>query len=397
MEVLDIIGKIFKLIFLYIIILCSKKQKNKILLLPEFTKSGGCRTYFFYILEYFYNNKFKVIVLLNEKDIDLEISDILQKYQFEIELIYFKYKDFKFENFFFSALNIRPLKYLYVETKYFLNLIKKIKPSTLFLSLRNTEGYISVMLLPIKVIYMIHSVPWNKQDRIKKLILNAFLSHNKLILTVSNYSKQIILQNWLEKKTCEHVVYIYNYYEPKETSKNTVNDNNIRILTLGNVVDYKNPYFWLEVAKNISNKYGVKVEFIWAGEGDLLEEFIEKTKHTKSIKFIGYSERVDYLYSITDIYFQPSLAENHSISVVGAMCYQIPCVVSNYQGLPETIVDCKSGFVVDVSTINEAVERFSLLIENTERRIQMGKYGRLIYEQKYTKEQWQTGLNNLFS
>ena len=66
----------------------------------------------------------------------------------------------------------------------------------------------------------------------------------------------------------------------------------------------------------------------------------------RNIRFIGYHGGVEGLLSRSDVYFQPSVLENHSLSIIGAMNCSLPCVVSGAGGNPESVLDGVTGFVL---------------------------------------------------
>ena len=99
-----------------------------------------------------------------------------------------------------------------------------------------------------------------------------------------------------------------------------------KVLTLGHVVNYKNPEVWFQVAKRIKNTRN-DVSFIWLGSGKLLDEYKEKTTQYDNISFLGYKDDLAHYYSQATIYFQPSKIESHGNSVVAAVAYGILCVV----------------------------------------------------------------------
>lgn len=82
-------------------------------------------------------------------------------------------------------------------------------------------------------------------------------------------------------------------------------------------------------------------------------------KHSNLIFLHGYSERLgEALYSCGDLFLMPSGFEPCGISQMIAMKNGQPCVVHSVGGLRDTIIDGKTGFAFDGSTMQEKAKNF---------------------------------------
>jgi glycosyltransferase involved in cell wall biosynthesis len=63
-------------------------------------------------------------------------------------------------------------------------------------------------------------------------------------------------------------------------------------------------------------------------------------------------------------------------------------MVSNAGGLPESVVDGKTGYVVDPDNIDEMVSKLLNLLENENLRVCMGKAGKEYYENTFSYKRW---------
>ncbi len=180
---------------------------------------------------------------------------------------------------------------------------------------------------------------------------------------------------------------IYNYVEIKNFYP-TNNKKQLTVLALARVEDGKNPLLWIEIAEEIL-KIRNNIKFIWAGDGSLLTKCIEKAQNNDDITFIGFQEDVDKLYSIADIYFEPSKREAHGISVVGAMAHSIPAIATNNGGTTESVKDEQTGYIVDVTNKEMMLDRLLKLIDNPALRQEMGTKANLRYKTMFTKTTWE--------
>jgi len=371
---------------------------SKILLIAEFNVSGGgTLEYFKTVLRFYSSQEYEVVIGLNKKQINEETSLFIENLGFRFFLIperkgYFKKAKVPFVvSIIFDLFSILPI-------------IFKEKPDIIVVSTGTPVNFLGLILLPLKFLYVVHSYPTSgRKVSVKGLILNLCLNKNKRILTVSEFSKKNIVKYWTGNRKRDYVHVIYNTLDlNKLVKKRKINIKRKinRVITVGHVRSYKNPMLWVEVAKRVIEKLGSRyVEFIWAGSGELLPECQKLGKDIKSekIRFIGYQKDIGLLYSTGTIYFQPSLIESHGLSVVEAMRWGLPCVVTNVGGMPESVVDNETGFVIGVEDVDVMVDKIVLLLTNKELRIKMGNAGYHRYINNFSYEIWHSKMVKLYS
>jgi glycosyltransferase involved in cell wall biosynthesis len=386
---------IFNLFFLRF----KKTWPKKILLVAEYGKSGGARTYFISLLKFLKRSEFDVTILKNSQEEDKEIDYLLKSLDFKTITSYFDFWciDMDTSNRFLSKKKM--ISYQLREMKFWCKLLRENSFSSILLSVSYPEQYLYAFLLPIRLKYILHTQPLKKADKYKECVLKLFLGPKKQIITVSESSKKAIEYYWMNSKKNKYVNVVYNYYEPKYKNITLNNPRDINIvLTIGAVEAYKNPFFFIECAKQILINPGDKnIEFIWSGEGTLLDECRNRVIDYPCIKFIGNQENVEKLYAHSLVYFQPSLQESHGISVLGAMYFKLACVVSDRGGLKESVQNNLSGYVVDVTKTASTVERLTTLLNNKHDRDTKGELGFQIFEKKFTREVWELNMNKLIS
>jgi glycosyltransferase involved in cell wall biosynthesis len=136
---------------------------------------------------------------------------------------------------------------------------------------------------------------------------------------------------------------------------------------------------------------GLDCSFIWAGDGDLLEQYRELARNSglsENVQFLGFKEDVVSLYRRASLYFQPSLVESHGISVLDAMQFGIPAVVSDIGGLPESVVDGETGFVVPVTDEEGMAQKLLMLAQSPALSKKFGESSRARYQQLFSHNRW---------
>lgn len=185
-------------------------------------------------------------------------------------------------------------------------------------------------------------------------------------------------------KRCDKVIHVsqseesealkYNLVNPKKSMVvcNGVKDPKIdktldkiskfTIINLARVEYQKNPIDFIELAKIIIQD-NPNVEFIWAGEGSLLEQAREKVNKYNlqdSIKFIGFSDRKDELLNKANLFLSTSYYEGLPFSVVEAMSYKIPLILSDIVGHKDLVVVGNNGYLFkekDYLCVKQLVEK----------------------------------------
>jgi glycosyltransferase involved in cell wall biosynthesis len=373
---------------------------SKILLVPEFSSFGGTRSYFIYLLEFYSSQNYDVAIALSNYQLDNEIKSLIEKYKCKTYIIrerragLTRFLDFFPFNVFSDISTIFPI---YV----------KEKPDMIVISNGTPGMFIGLILFPVRFMYIFHTYPLKCKiiglSSIQKLFLSLCLNANKILLTVSEYSKKQLLAFWVPEKKSNSIHVIYNSAKKTSFAKGINRNKNIdvyRVLTIGHVNWYKNPKLWIEISqKVIKQKPNMNIEFIWAGDGNLLDECKDLVDQIglEAVKFIGYHENVNSLYNESTIYFQPSLLESHGISVVEAMAYGLPCVTSDAGGLPESVVNGETGFTCPPDDVECFVSRIIKLLDDDKFREKMGQCGKLRAETLFSEEVQEEKMINLYT
>ena len=101
---------------------------------------------------------------------------------------------------------------------------------------------------------------------------------------------------------------------------------------------------------------------------------------TDSVRFIGKVDNntvVEYLNMI-DIFIVPSISssETFGVAAIEASSCSIPVIASNIGGLPEVVIDGKTGYLVPPGDAESIAEKIIKLIEEPSLRQRLGKGGR---------------------
>jgi glycosyltransferase involved in cell wall biosynthesis len=133
---------------------------------------------------------------------------------------------------------------------------------------------------------------------------------------------------------------------------------------------------------------GLDVELLLAGEGPSrkqIEGLINDLALTDRVELLGWLDHaaLPAFLQRLDIFALPSTWEGFGVSAVEASAMELPIVASDVHGIPDVVVDERTGILVppaNASALAEAIER---LVLAPELRRSMGEHGRKFVEANY--------------
>ncbi len=163
--------------------------------------------------------------------------------------------------------------------------------------------------------------------------------------------------------------------------------NIVRLIFIGRLITWKAPLLCLEILKRIQNK-GFEVHLVLVGDGEEMlncNKFIQDNGLNEIVELPGALDQDALINKLqeSDIFIMPGItdlqtgrAENQGLVIQEAQAMGIPVVVSTAGGMKYGMIDGETGFVVEERNVNGFVEKISWLIENPNKRIEMGRKGR---------------------
>lgn len=182
---------------------------------------------------------------------------------------------------------------------------------------------------------------------------------------------------------------IVKYYGVPVTEKARFHDkkNNIQILHLGRLVDFKSPDRTIQ-AFEIAKSRGLDGHLVMVGDGPLkatCELLRLRSPYKDFIRLLKpiYGEEAQRIYAESDIYTQHNVtgeitrqAEGFGVSIVEAMASGLPIVGTRSGGVVETVVDGETGILNTPGDVEAQADSFLQLAKNPDLRQKMGVAGR---------------------
>ena len=122
---------------------------------------------------------------------------------------------------------------------------------------------------------------------------------------------------------------------------------------MARVTAVKNPFFAVEIAKNLP-----RMQFVMAGGGDLLQNIQKHPPH--NLKVIGWVDASEF-WSATDCAISTSDNEGMPVALIEAQLAEIPVIATDVGSNSEVIEDGVTGFIVEKNIVEftAAIDRLS--------------------------------------
>lgn len=222
--------------------------------------------------------------------------------------------------------------------------------------------------------------------------LNAFNSY----ITNSNFLRAVILNNL--RLRAEDVYSVHNpvgmekfNLDTDADSEEKENSGIIKILYAGRFDIGKGIEYLIEAIPHVVKKHD-NCSFVFAGDGAIrqqAENLARKLDISEYIIFEGFVPyaKINRYYQQCDIVVIPSVwPEPFGRSLIEAMACGKPVIATKAGGIPEIVEHGETGLLVEPANSGEIANALTLLLDNDEMRMEMGRRGRKVVEEKYSAE-----------
>ena len=136
-------------------------------------------------------------------------------------------------------------------------------------------------------------------------------------------------------------------------------------------------YAMVEIIKEIPNAKLLIVGGRWGYEG-ALRNLVSEWRLEDNVIFAGKvaDDELPAYYAAADVVAVPSSYEGFPVVVLEAMASGKPIVTSKVSGIPEAVIDNKTGLLIEKDNIKQLAEKILLLLKDPIKREKMGKAAR---------------------
>jgi glycosyltransferase involved in cell wall biosynthesis len=140
---------------------------------------------------------------------------------------------------------------------------------------------------------------------------------------------------------------------------------------VGRVTQIKRPDRFLDVVSEIK-KRGVDLDFLIAGDGELLETCrLRISNEDLPVTILGWQSNIEKVLAAADIFVLTSDNEGTPLSLIQAGMAGLPVVTTNVGSVPEVVLDGVTGLVTSLD-VNEIADALENLVKDKALREQLG-------------------------
>lgn len=236
---------------------------------------------------------------------------------------------------------------------------------------------------------------WHMHCRLDSVYPNAGpLQIRKALELMHLVSAKIIVcsdfvKNQFEKQGLADKVVKINYgidlknfrYQPKNCDK-----NGFLAGMVSRIDPQKRPQDFIKAASRVKKRLP-NAKFVLMG-GGLNREYTAQIKKINSqagspVKFAGFCDDMAKVMRSLDALVLPSVGDASPLVILEAMACAKPVIASNSGGIPEMVIDGKTGILVPAKKPSALADAITELVNNPDKARLMGKLGRLRIEKHY--------------
>jgi colanic acid/amylovoran biosynthesis glycosyltransferase len=170
-------------------------------------------------------------------------------------------------------------------------------------------------------------------------------------------------------------------------------DKLIKIITVARLVEKKGIEYSIKAVAQVLKKH-TNLEYQIVGEGVLrpsIENLIAELGISNQVKLLGWKthDELQKLYADSHIFILSSVTasdgdkEGQGLVLQEAQAMGLPVLSTLHNGIPDGVLDGKSGFLVPERDVEALAEKLNYLVEHPEVWSEMGLAGRKFVEQNY--------------
>lgn len=236
----------------------------------------------------------------------------------------------------------------------------------------------------LRVIYTAHGFHFFKGASWKNWLIfypieKVLGRYTDVLITICNEDYQFACRKKMAKKIVYspgigiHTTTIENMPIDLEKRKELgIGENSKLVFSIGELNKNKNHEVILKAITKQKD-----VHYAICGKGELethLKQLAEELGIGEKVHLLGFRTDAKEWLKVADIFAFPSCREGLPVSLMEAMAAGLPVVCSKIRGNTDLIDNEKGGYLCGADDIEKFAEAIGELIENTEKRKEMGQY-----------------------
>lgn len=207
---------------------------------------------------------------------------------------------------------------------------------------------------------------------IRRWLMNQYEKCNNYFISISNDTLNYLDKN-LPDKLRTNIISLPNAIDTKRfrnisNKKITSDELQLRLVSIGSLVQKKNQVFLIEVVKELERKgYSVFLKLLGDGsERTIIEQEIKRLGVGEKVEMLGYTDDVEKELEWANVYVHAATYEPFGLALVEAMAAGLPVVALNGKGNKNLIESEKNGYLIEKNDPIMFAEKIITIVANQE-------------------------------
>lgn len=295
------------------------------------------------------------------------------KFMFKKEQKDFGNESFKIEGTNFLINTVNPFNWILVGKA-----IKKMNPDLIIIPWWHpyfAPFYWSLckMVKRIKIMFLCHNVFPHERFILDKFLTKRVLKQGDYFIVQSNEDADDLM-SVIEKPNYQRTVLpTYNAFKLSQMTKEearvqlNLSQTEKVLLFFGFVREYKGLQYLIKALPQVIKKHNDLKLLIVGDFGNSKEKYMKLMEENQVTSYIQVyddyipDKEVQKFFTASDLVVLPYTSATQSAIVQTAYGFEIPVIATNVGGLPEVVIDNKTGYVVEsqnYSQLSQAIERY---------------------------------------
>lgn len=309
---------------------------------------------------------------------------------------------------FHSGINLKDINYYY-------KFIKKENPDIVHVRGAAVDGLNAIIAAKLahrgKILVTVHGMysdlvyiskvkKWISKHVVEKLIFDLSDGISCVCKNATNrsyfdkYRKKML--PYVYNRMPQFSIYLKEEYREEVRRLYGLDSEDIVALYVGRMTKEKGLEVFLNAIKKMQFSWPEHLKILFVGDGSY-KSFLENecVEFRDKIFFAGDQRNVEKFYDAADFFIQPSLHENHSISLLEACAAKLPCIATKCGGNTEIVNDQTTGIIIPANDVNALVDAIEKMMDVTTRTYYLENIAREDYT-KFSPKETDTALNKVY-
>lgn len=273
-------------------------------------------------------------------------------------------------------------------------------------------GALAAVGLPTKVVFTEHGRFYPDVYTWKRRTVNQLLARlTDAVVSISEATRLALIKyEWLPAR---HISVIYNGMTldtgaaDKTKAQQTINSikpgflgqNDVLIGTVARLDVIKNHAMMIRTMSRLQQNHP-NCRLVIVGDGperDTLRNLVDELKLGHLVLFTGFKNNTPDYIDCFDIFLLTSDSEGTSMTLLEAMAFATPCIVTSVGGNPELIQHAKNGLLIERDNHDQLFSAIESLVTNKQMAESLGVQASNDFESRFELRHMIKGYDELYS